>query len=255
MKLENVILLLWIVICGSSCTSYQSLLNYSDSPTIPLAPQMITNFKPITIQSNDILRIRISSANAEAVRPFLISGGDENAAVGGGFDEFLVSSEGNIDFPTIGKIKLKGLTIDEVKSSILKKLIPFFNQPPIIQVRLMNFRVNINGEVNRPGSFTVNNDRLTILEAITLAGDFTPYSSRDSILIIREENNTRNFAYINFNSYDVFSSPYFYLQQNDVIYVRPRKSKVNLVRDPASRVLPWVTTGISLVLLIVTISR
>jgi len=240
---------------GSSCTSYQSLLNYSDSPKMPLDPQTITNFKPITIQSNDIVRVRISSANVDAVRPFLISGSAEGAVVDGGFDEFLVSSEGYIDFPTLGKIELKGLTIEEIKQRILKKLIPFFNHPPIVQVRLLNFRVNVNGEVNHPGSFTVNNDRLTIIEAITLAGDFTPYSSRDSILIIREENNTRNFAYINFNSYDVFSSPYFYLQQNDVVYIRPRKSKVNVVRDPASRVLPWVTTGVSFVALILSIAR
>ncbi|MFK8006480.1 MAG: polysaccharide biosynthesis/export family protein [Saprospiraceae bacterium] len=255
MKLNNVILLFFVIIMGSSCTSYKSLLNYSDSPKVPINPQSITNFKPIVIQSNDILRIRISSVNADAVRPFVISGSEEKSAASGGFDEFLVSSDGYIDFPTIGRIELSGLTIEETKAKILQKLTPFFTHSPIVQVRLINFRVNVNGEVRRPGSFTVYNDRLTIIEAITLAGDFTPYSSRDSILIIREENNTRTFGYIDFNSYEVFSSPYFYLQQNDVIYIRPKKAKINEVRDPASRVLPWVTAGFSLVALIFSISR
>ncbi len=244
--------ILFFLAAMSSCTSYKGLLNYNESPQIPKGPMMITNFKPLTIQASDILSIRVSSLDATAVAPFSMSS-DENQ--GGVFDEYLVNSDGDIDFPTIGKISVKGLKIEEAKAKILETLIPFFEQAPIVQIRLTNFRVNVNGEVRSPGSFNVYNDRLTIIEAISLAGDFTSYSQRDSILIIREQDGVRNFGYVNFNSSEIFSSPYFYLQQNDVVYVRPNKTKVNSVRDPSSRYLPWVSAGVSVILLIFTVSR
>ncbi|MEM6963170.1 MAG: polysaccharide biosynthesis/export family protein [Bacteroidota bacterium] len=239
----------------SSCTSYQSLLSYNEYPQIPKEPQLITNFKPLTVQPSDILRIRISSIDPKAVAPFSTASTDREGTSASGYDEYLVNSEGMIEFPTIGKITVKGLRIEEVKATILEQLTPYFSQPPIIQVRLTNFRVNVNGEVGSPGSFAVFNDRFTIIEAITRAGDFTSYSRRDSILIIREQDGVRDFGYVNFNSSDIFSSPYFYLQQNDVVYVRPTKAKVNSVRDPSSRVLPWISAGVSVAVLIFTISN
>lgn len=236
----------------SSCTSYESLLNYSKSPLIPNDPMTITNFKPLTIQPNDMLRIGISSLDPTAVAPFKSSAASES---GGGADEYLVNEDGNIEFPTIGKVLVKGLQIEEVKTAILKQLMPFFEQAPIVQVRLTNFRVNVNGEVGSPGLFSASSDRLTIIEAITLAGDFTIYSQRDSILIVREQDGVRNFGYINFNSADVFLSPYFYLQQNDVVYVRPNKNKIASVRDPATRFLPWISAAVSIILLGLAINR
>lgn len=247
------LIFLALVLLSSSCTSYKALLNYNEDPNIFKSPQQITNFKPLTIQANDILRIRISSLDATAVSPFSMSS-TENSE-GGGFDEYLVNSQGEIDFPTIGKVKMEGLEIEVAKAKILELLNPYFSQTPIVQMRLTNFRVNVHGEVRGPGSFNVQNDRLTIIEAITLAGDFTTDSQRDSILIIREQNGVRNFGYVNFNSAEIFESPYFYLQQNDVIYVRPSKTKVNSVRDPATRFLPWVSAGVSIILLVFTVSR
>ena len=252
MKTNISILAIGFILLISSCTSYQSLLNYSQSPRIPFEPQMITNFKPLKIQANDILKIQVSSIDAASIQPFKVEGGtDENA----GFTSYLVSSGGYIIFPTIGKIQLEGLEIEEAQAVVLGKLKPYFNEEPIVQVRLTNFRVNVNGEVGRPGTFSVDNDRLSIIEALTLAGDFTTYSRRDSILIIREAEGMRNFAYIDFNSADVFNSPYFYLQQNDVIYVQPDKAKVNSVRDPATRVLPWVSAIASLVAITISVIR
>lgn len=213
----------------------------------------ITNFKPLRIQPSDLLRISVSGLDPSAVAPFSRSnaGGQEN----GGADQYLVNSEGNIDFPTIGKISVKGLQVEEIKAKILKALMPFFEQPPIVQVQLTNFRINVNGEVGSPGLFRASSDRLSIIEAISLAGDFTNYSRRDSILIIREQDGLRHFGYLNFNTSEIFLSPYFYLQQNDVVYVRPNKSKVVNVRDPATRFLPWITTGVSVILLGISISR
>jgi len=241
-----------VLIWTSSCTSYQSLLSYNEYPLIPVEPQAIVNYTPLKIQANDILKIQISSIDAIAVQPFQVGGTSESSAA---LSNYLVNSTGNIIFPTVGEINLKGLEIEEAQEAILEKLTPYFTEAPIVQVRLVNFKVNVNGEVTRPGSYSVINDRLSIIEAITLAGDFTPYSMRDSILIIREMDGMRSFGYVNFNTAEVFNSPYFYLQQNDVVYIRPEKTKVNSIRDPAVRILPWVTTAASLTALIISISR
>jgi len=244
-------MLLCLLTTIMSCTSYKSLLSYNESPQIPSQPQQITNYKPITIQPNDILQIKVLSTDPIAAQPFNLSGGES----GSGLGDYLVNSDGFIDFPTIGKIELKGLPIEGVKSKIAELLSPYFEQTPIVQVRLTNFKINVNGEVGRPGSFNVVNDRISLIDAVTLAGDFTNYSSRDSILIIREQDGLRTFGYVNFNSSDVFNSPYFYLQQNDVLYVRPDKTIVNSVRDPASRFLPWISAAVSITALIITLTK
>ncbi len=246
--------ILFIILMISSCTSYQSLLNYNESPRIPVGPQVISNFKPLTVQANDILKIQVSSIDAIALQPFKVDS-EGGGAQSGALNDYLVDSEGNIILPTIGKIAVKGLGIEEVKARILKALKPYFVAEPIVQVRLLNFRINVNGEVSRPGSFNVINDRVTIIEALTLAGDFTSYSRRDSILIIRESDGMRSFGYVNFNNAEIFDSPYFYLQQNDVVYVQPDKTIVNSVRDPATRFLPWVSAIASLTAIIISITR
>jgi len=225
------------------------MVSYNESPPIPGQPQAITNYQPLKVKPNDILQINVASTDPLAIQPFSLGGGETGAA------EYLVSSDGSIDFPTIGKVDLKGLQIEEVKAKIAGLIAPYLQEAPIVQVRLTNFKVNVNGEVGNPGSFSVRNDRMTLIDAITLAGDFTNYSMRDSILIIREEDGMRSFGYANFNSPSVFESEYFYLQQNDVLYVKPDKTIVGQVRDPASRIIPWISAAVSFTALIFTLSR
>jgi len=241
--------LILVVIVSSllSCTSYQGLINYSQPPRIPTEPQAINNYQPITVQANDILAIRVLTTNPVIAQPFNLSSEDGSG--------YLVNSEGYIDFPTIGKIRLQGLEIEGVKAKIIESLSPYFEENPIVQVRLTNFRVTVNGEVGSPGAFTANNERMTVIDAITLAGDFTNYSARDSILIIREEDGMRSFGYVDFSSPKLFDSPYFYLQQNDVLYVKPNKTVVSTVRDPATRFLPWLGAAVSLVALLLSLRR
>ena len=255
MRTANTLLLLISLFLLAGCTSYNALVNFKEGPKIPVDPQAIKNFRPITIQPNDILNITVSSSDAVAVQPFKMSGNVEGGGTQSAGENFLVSSEGTIDFPTIGTINIEGLTIEEAKAKIIEQLKPYFQDEPIVQLRLTNFKVMVNGEVGQPGSYSVQNDRMTIIEALTLAGDFTSYSRRDSIMIIREKAGERSFGYVDFNSYEVFNSPYFYLQQNDVIYVQPAKSKVNDIRDPATRFLPWVSAAVSITALIITVTR
>jgi polysaccharide export outer membrane protein len=238
----------------SGCVSYESLVNFSETNKSNLQPKEITNYEPLKIQPDDVIQINLSSTEASALNPFIVAGSNQ-VGTGGASDNFLVSADGYIEFPTIGKVKVDGLRIEEVQEIVLEALSPYFTEDPIIQVRLMNFKINVNGEVGGPGSFIVNSNRISVFEAITLAGDFTDYSRRDSIMIIREIDGVRNFGYVDFNTLDVFDSPYFYLKQNDIVYVQPSKAKVNIIRDTASRALPYITGVVSIVALILSVVR
>ena len=245
MKLINSILLFTIVLLSSSCVQYRDLISYDKGPQIVEEVRAITNYQPIKIETNDIISIQISSLSIEAAAPF-------NGSSGLGY---LVDTEGNITLPTLGDIAVAGKNVDEIKLIIQAALQPYFTEKPIVNVRLQNFKINVNGEIGSPGVLQVPGGRMTILEAITRAGDFTPYSRRDSILIIREVNEERTFGYVDFNSSEVFESPYFYLKQNDVVYVRPRRAKVATVRDPVTRVLPFISIVTGLTVLALQIFR
>ena len=234
-----------LVLLTSSCEANKSMLEKEPSDTtaaavikeeevwknkdnfqIPEGNQTIENAAPLLIQANDILSISLSSRNQEALAPFKV---DRTAEEYNTSDQYLVNREGDIEFPTIGKIQVKGLEIEAVKQKIVNSLNPYFIQAPIVKIQLTNFRVNVNGEVREPGSFVIDNARLTIIEAITMAGDFTRYAQKDSVLVIREQNGIRAFGYVDFNSADIFTSTYFYLRQNDVVHVRvdSQKEKTN----------------------------
>lgn len=245
--------LLLLAFLFNSCVSYPELVNFSRPPELPDTPQVISNRRPITIKPNDILQVQVSSTEPMSIRPFVaVQGSGETSSAEA---TYLVNSSGRIVFPTLGRIAVEGLELEAAADTLLSLLSPYFEEPPIVNVRLANFRVNVNGEVNNPGIFTIPNERVTILDAITLAGDFTSYSRRDSILIIREDTGVRTFNYIDLNSANAFTSPYFYLQQNDVVYVKPSKNKTNAIRDPANRYLPWISAVASLAAIIVSISR
>ncbi len=240
----------------SSCVSYDSLLNYEEAPEVPSEPQTISNYKPIRIQTNDILSIKVNSVDPVAAAPFALDGGvgaNANNTQVLLLNGYLVDDEGYIDFPTIGSLKLGGLTMKQAKQEVLTKLQPYFETLPIVNIRLLNFNIHINGEVGAPGLINVMNQRITIVEAMTLAGDFTDYSQRDSILIIRELDGERSFGYIDFNSPDLFNSPYFYLQQNDVIYVRPLPRRRFAVADPITRVFSIVSGATGIVAFVISV--
>jgi polysaccharide export outer membrane protein len=139
---------------------------------------------------------------------------------------YLVDKEGNIDFPILGNLKVAGLTRMQLTSLIKNRLInEDLIKDPIITVQFLNFKVSVMGEVARPGSFTINSDRVTLLEALSMAGDLTIYGKRDRVAVIREANGKRTVLFHDLRSSDIFESPCYYLQQNDIVYVEPNKAR------------------------------
>ena len=241
----------------SGCVSYSSLLNYHTIPDLADEGHDITNYDPLHVQANDILYIEVASEEMESARLFNKS---SSTTAGGGVSTqsillsgYLVAEEGTIDFPLLGKIMLAGLPLDAAREVLVEKLRVYFVKDPVVTIRLLNFNVNVNGEVSSPGSISVATERITAIEAITQAGDFTPYSRRDSILVIREFDGQRKFGYLDFNSSDVMKSPYFYLQQNDVIYVQPEKRKLGTVRDKEARYLPWISAATGFIAFVISV--
>ena len=145
---------------------------------------------------------------------------------GGMLMPYLVDNEGYINFPVVGRLKVAGLTKTECQDLILEKIRPFMAEAekPVVTVNMSSYSVSVLGEVNRPGSFQVGREKITILEALAQAGDLTTFAYRDRIFLIRENSDgQKEFHQLDINDANIINSPYFYLQQNDVVYVEPRK--------------------------------
>jgi polysaccharide export outer membrane protein len=165
---------------------------------------------------------------------------------------YLVSQDGFIEFPALGKIMAAGLTKQKLKEDITEKLVNSkLLIDPIVTVRFLNYRVTVLGEVARPTVVTVPNERISILEAIGLAGDITIYGKRDNVLLIREEKATKVIKRINLNSSEILSSPYYYLKSNDVVYVEPNNAKI-VGASNTRQLLPTILSALSFVAIILT---
>jgi polysaccharide biosynthesis/export protein len=189
------------------------------------------NFEPI-IQKGDILYMGVTSADPISSATFNSSNiqPSQNAGGGANFSQnvtagLLVNPDGSILIQSIGKIQAQGKTKAQLTDEIQKALLPYLKDP-VVNIRFMNYRVTVLGEVNKPSTIPIANERVSILEAIGLAGDLTIYGKRDDILYIHENEGQKEFHRINLNDNSLFKSPYFYLQSNDVLYVTPNKSKV-----------------------------
>lgn len=203
------------------------------------------------IQKNDILNISVSSLNPEASGVFNASGSPLSSnATGSSGEGYLVSADGFIQFPLLGNIKADGLTKNQLKEKITglileKQLLV----DPIVTIRFVNFKVTVLGEVRSPSVLTIPSEKVSLLEAIGLAGDLTLYARRDNILIIREEKDQKVFKRLNLNSNDLVTSPYYYLKSNDIVYVEPNKAKV-ATTSRSNQWLPIFFSGLSLAALL-----
>lgn len=242
----KLLLILFIGIFASSCTSKKNLTYFSDLPDLTGFKTAIVNAYEPKIQEGDILSINMNSLDAASNALFNygtlenLGGRETNANLGK--EGFLVGKDGSVNYPVIGKIELAGHTISEAHEILRKELLTYVKDP-IVNIRYLNFKVTVIGEVQRPTTFTVDNDRINVLEALGMAGDMTPYGLRNNVLIIREANGERQMARLNLNESSSLESPFFYLRQNDIVYVEP-----NATKDPSGeRTLRIVSTVASVV--------
>jgi polysaccharide export outer membrane protein len=179
----------------------------------------------VKLKVGDILSIYISTLDLTVTQPYNLI---KTTGVGGELIDYLVDVEGNIDYPVLGKINLLGLTIEEAKQ-VFKKKFSDGNllKDPVVIIRVMNFRITVHGEVNSPGVYYVSGERISILEALGMAGDLTIKGRRDNVLIVRDFNGAKTYTKIDLTNKEVFNSPVYYLTQNDYIYVQPNNSAIS----------------------------
>lgn len=182
----------------------------------------------LLIQPDDMLQIIISAENPEVAAPYNLKSGPVNGVMGGQSqgDTYLVDKNGEIDFPQLGKVALKGLTRLEAIDK-LKELLKDHISNPIIHLRIANFKISVLGEVSSPGVRNVSGERITLLEALSMSGDLTIFGKRKNIMVIREKDGEKTIERVDITQADFINSPYYYLAQNDVIYVEPNKTQVN----------------------------
>ncbi|MCC8200119.1 MAG: polysaccharide biosynthesis/export family protein [Tannerellaceae bacterium] len=184
----------------------------------------------VKIRPDDLLSISVTSSDPTVVTPFnpptfaYHQEGEQAVFASQSLYTYLVNKDGEINFPVLGKVSVADLTRQEL-SEKLEKEISYYIKDPLVNVQIMNFKVTILGDVNRPGSISVKNDRLSILDALGQAGDLSINANRKNILIIRDTHERKEFGYIDITDPALFTSPYYYLQQNDIVYVEPNKAK------------------------------
>lgn len=253
-------LAVFTVLFFQSCVVTKKSVYFTDIPdTVKVKALTPAEYNDPIIQPDDILSITIqtidpqSTAVVNQVAAMPVIGASSATPTGSQtVTGFLVDKSGNVTIPMLGSMKLSGLTTFEARKLIEERAAKFFKEPTV-QVRFANYKITVIGEVARPATYTVPNEKVTLLDAIGLAGDLTIYGKRENVLLVRENEGKKEFVRFNLNSSDIFKSPYFYLKQNDVIYVEPGKGKV--AANNAARTQTFAIVGTILSVLIVALSR
>lgn len=267
MKNKKSIAILMAAITLASCQSYKKVpyLQSYESLTDKSYKEIVINevnqqdtLYDARIQPKDLLNITINTTDPQAAAPFNLTMqtynniAQSNASTTSqpALQQYLVDNAGEIDFPVIGRLQVGGLT--------KKQLRPYLKEIPIVTVRMSNYKISVLGEVNSPGTFTINNEKVNIFEALAMAGDMTIYGIRNNVKLIREDcNGQRNVISLNLNEQNILHSPYYYMQQNDILYIAPNKTKAKSASVSNSTTI-WVsviTSLVSLASLIVNIVR
>ncbi len=249
--LYNQLLIFCIATLFVACVSPKKMVYFQDIEGVE-TNETVVNYEP-KIQVGDLLSINVSAIDGEAAMPFNLY---ETPMIGSAVSNakpltYLVNSDGEINFPVLGTMKVAGLSTKILAADLTKTLAAYLKSP-IVNIRLTNFKVTVLGEVKVPGSYTISNERISIIEAIGLAGDLTIQGRRSTVLLIREQEGERKFVTIDLTNKKLFNSPYFYLAQNDVIYIEPNKTKLNssVVGSNTGVILSSVSILITLITLL-----
>ena len=268
-NLRDEILILFTILLFTSCASTKHIAyfqNISDGVKDTIETITIPSPEPV-IEPSDIVLITVSGDNPSAALPFNQGATSYNAPTfigatstaesvyGKAADTrlgYLVDDSGRINFPVLGSITLKDMTLIQAQDTIQKLLLPYL-KGPMVNIRFLNYKITVLGEVAHPGTYMVPNQKINLLQALGLAGDMTIFGKRANILVIREKNGKREYGRIDMNdSRSLFGSQFYYLQQNDVVYVQPRKSKLWNTDQTTLRNISIMATILSAVSILVT---
>jgi len=257
---------LWLMQGLSSCGNSRQLV-YMQGQFDTAQLSQVNAVEPV-IRKGDILSIIVYSDNPEATKIYnqsLITTGGTTSATGvtaaGGLTGtnpsapgYQVDQNGDIMFQGIGIIHVEGLTKADLKDTLDVRLSPFL-QHPYYNIRFLNYKFTMLGEVAKPGLVNIPGERINLLEAIAISGDLTPYGRRDNVLVIRENNNKREFARLDLTKPEIMKSPYFYLQQNDIVIVEPNKKKAAATDVVTARNISLAATVVSTLAILYSIFR
>lgn len=255
--MKRICYFLFLILTMSSCASRKDIVYLQNSNIIP--ENNYEKYAP-RIQKEDLLTITVSAADLLSTAPFnQVNPYQANAANSADLafkPTYLVDSKGEIDFPVLGKVKVSGMTRLEATELLKSKLSNFIINPGV-NLTFTNFRITVLGEVNKPGTYTLPQEKINIFEALGMAGDMTIKGLRNNVLVMRESNGDKKFERLNLLTDSVVNSPYFYLSQNDVIYVEPNNSQVRNSRFGQSTNV-WISVTslvITIIALVVTNSK
>lgn len=250
MKFYCILCMCSLILLSTSCSPRRNLVYFSNLSNKQTEDKLITTDREPKIQVNDLLSVTVNTLSTESNLLFAINSNNINKS--GYFEKegYRVDKNGNINLPVAGNVQLEGLTIEQAQERLVNTLNKYVRNP-IVNIQYMNFRVTVIGEVNQPSTLNVANNQINLLEALGMAGDLTAYGKRENVLVIREIAGKRTMVRMNLNDKDILDSPYFYLKQNDVIYVEPDKAKA-LEYSPNNRLMPLVVATISAVAVLST---
>jgi polysaccharide export outer membrane protein len=227
-KIKPNYILLLLTIGFSSCISNKTIAYFQFDE---IDQEKVSNVYKTVFKPDDLLQITVASDDIAAVKPFNLPAVSFSAATNSAAGQiqqlsYLIDSNGEIDFPVFGKLKIGGLTREETIRMLKSRINPDYVKDPTINIRISNFKITVQGDVRSPGTFNIPNERVTILDAIGLAGDLNISGKRDNVLVIREEGALKKEYRVNLLSKKTYTSPVFYLQQNDIVYVEHNYAKI-----------------------------
>lgn len=265
-KRTHLIPILSILFILTGCQSYKRVPYLQDLRQMETDKTTVSTLYDARIMPKDLLTIVVSCPEEpELAEPFnltvstpISNSGNKSLTTQPILQQYLVDNAGNIDFPVLGTLHLGGLTKSEAEQSIKEKLSSQFHQTPIVTVRMVNYKISVIGEVARPGTFNISNEKVNLLEALAMAGDMTIYGLRNNVKLIREDiDGKREIISLNLNDRDILLSPYYYLQQNDILYITPNKTKAKTSDINTSTTIWFSVVGslVSLATLIIAITK
>lgn len=238
----------------SSCNTYKNVPYFTDLPATGSETIKPVPYTDPVIQPDDLLAITVQTIDAEINTMFdvnnikMVNDPTNPINKAGGY---LVDKNGDIELPFAGKIRVGGLTRLAARDTIYNKISLYFKNPTV-DVRFANFKVTVIGEVLKPGTFTVPNEKVTLFDALGLAGDLTVYGKRENVVLVRDSANEKKLVRLNLNSKEIISSPYFYLKQNDVVYVEPSQAKAASLDAARTRTFTIIASALSVLIVLAT---